>query len=104
MNITTVCQLTKQKKDLPCYAMGCSLFGDCAAEYEQQVSANIKQTNADKIRAMDDAELADFLYSAMHNTAECFAEGMFPYHPCPKEQDCKVCAINWLKQESEVGR
>ena len=54
-------------------------------------------TNAQKIRAMTDEELVNFLMRLMGH-AQCFAEGIFPYHPCPQEQNCKQCGIDWLKQ------
>ena len=57
-----------------------------------------KMTNADRIRAMSDEELAGFLMKLMHNNVQCFGEGMFPYHPCPQEQNCKQCGIDWLQQ------
>jgi hypothetical protein len=55
------------------------------------------KTNADHIRSMTDEELAKFLLEIMSNSV-CFGEGMFPYHPCPQEQDCEKCGLGWLKQ------
>lgn len=57
-------------------------------------------TNAQKIRAMTDKELVNFLMRLMGH-AQCFAEGIFPYHPCPQEQNCKQCGIDWLQQPVE---
>ena len=57
-----------------------------------------EMTNADRIRAMSDEELAGFLMKLMHNNIQCFGEGMFPYHPCTQEQNCKQCGIDWLQQ------
>lgn len=54
-------------------------------------------TNADHIRHMTDEELAKFLLEIMSNSV-CFGEGMFPYHPCPQDQDCEKCGLGWLKQ------
>ena len=54
-------------------------------------------TNAQKIRATTDEELVNFLMRLMGH-AQCFAEGIFPYHPCPQEQNCKQCGIDWLQQ------
>ena len=59
-------------------------------------------TNAQKIRAMNDEELVNFLMRLMGH-AQCFAEGIFPYHPCPQEQNCKQCGIDWLQQPCEGG-
>ena len=62
-------------------------------------------TNADRIRAMSDEDLAGFLMKLMHNNVQCFGEGMFPYHPCPQEQNCKQCGLDWLQQPSrEEGK
>ena len=61
-------------------------------------------TNAQKIRAMTDEELVNFLMRLMGH-AQCFAEGIFPYHPCPQEQNCKQCGLDWLQQPSrEEGK
>ena len=56
-------------------------------------------TNADRIRAMSDEELVNFLMRLMGH-AQCFgfAEGIFPYHPCPQNHNCKQCGIDWLQQ------
>ena len=63
-----------------------------------------KKTNADCIRAMSDEELVNFLMRLMGH-AQCFAEGIFPYHPCPQEQNCKQCGLDWLQQPSrEEGK
>ena len=56
-----------------------------------------KMTNADRIRAMTDEELVNFLMRLMGH-AQCFAEGIFPYHPCPQNYNCKQCGIDWLQQ------
>ena len=61
----------------------------------------VSMKNADKIRAMSDEELAGFLMKLMHNNVQCFGEGMFPYHPCPQEQNCKQCGLDWLQQPAE---
>lgn len=56
-----------------------------------------QKTNADHIRSMTDEELAKWLLRVSPE-APCFGEGAFPYHPCPQDQDCKKCGIDWLKQ------
>ena len=70
------------------------------AEFNRAVE-NKPMTNADRIRAMSDEELAGFLMKLMHNNVQCFGEGMFPYHPCPQEQNCKQCGLDWLQQPAE---
>ena len=59
-----------------------------------------KMTNADRIRSMSDEELVNFLMRLMGH-AQCFAEGIFPYHPCPQNYNCKQCGIDWLQQPAE---
>jgi hypothetical protein len=68
-------------------------FYNCSGGEEREAI----DTNADHIRAMTDEELAAFLMELMFKTP-CFGEGVFPYHPCPQDQDCKKCGVNWLKQ------
>ena len=53
------CKMTGKEKELPCSAAGCPLFGDCIVDYEKAIKK--PQTNADRIRAMSDEELAVFL-------------------------------------------
>lgn len=55
-------------------------------------SAERKQTNADKIRKMDDAELAAWLFAIQYH------ERCDHYNPFPS----KITAwLKWLKQEVE---
>ena len=61
-----------------------------------------EMTNADRIRSMTDEELVNFLMRLMGH-AQCFAEGIFPYHPCPQNHNCKQCGIDWLQQPAEEG-
>ena len=68
-----------------------------AALREQEGKDTYVHTNADRIRAMSDEELVNFLMRLMGH-AQCFAEGIFPYHPCPQNHNCKQCGIDWLQQ------
>lgn len=53
------------------------------------------QTNADKIRAMNDDELADLINREIGYCA--------PTGDCEKtSNDCKACWLDWLQQPSEV--
>lgn len=49
------------------------------------------KSNADKIRAMTDEELAEFLaeYRCAHKAPHC------------REANCEKCWLDWLKQEVE---
>ena len=54
------------------------------------------QTNADKIRAMSDEELADII---SREAGYCAPTG-----DCEKaSNDCKDCWLDWLKQSAEEG-
>ena len=55
--------------------------------------SQMKPSNADKIRQMSDEELAERL--SKQNFWNC------PPHdgPCPGEPGCRVCWLDWLKQE-----
>ena len=55
------------------------------------------QTNADRIRAMTDEELAVWL-SDMHDSVTCPNNGAIDCNP-----SCKRCWLNWLKQEVDDG-
>ena len=68
-----------------------------AALRGQECKDTNSPTNADRIRAMSDEELVNFLMRLMGH-AQCFAEGIFPYHPCPQNHNCKQCGIDWLQQ------
>lgn len=52
------------------------------------------QTNADRIRAMSDEELADFIDEPIlckgHGLGDCMSKG------------CNKCILEWLKQPAEV--
>ncbi len=54
-----------------------------------------KSSNADRIRAMTDEELATFLYHAWNNASWCSAKD------CPDEDSCLPCWLDWLRQEAE---
>lgn len=59
-------------------------------------------TNADRIRAMTDEELAEFIYKNGYGSCPqipvCpqFASGKMPY----TEDKCKACWLDWLKEEA----
>ena len=72
-------------------------------EHFREVTKKVEPlTNAQKIRSMADEELVNFLMRLMGH-AQCFAEGIFPYHPCPQNYNCKQCGIDWLQQPCEGG-
>ena len=75
----------------------------CTFEQESHCEHN-KATNADRIRAMSDEELAKWLLDVMSHKVACFGEGAFQYTPCRNtEHDCVKCGVSWLKQPAEKG-
>ena len=82
------------------YEYGCT---KPLAETCPLINLNAKRkpmTNADRIRSMTDEELVSFLMRLMGH-AQCFAEGIFHYHPCPQNYNCKQCGIDWLQKTTE---
>ena len=55
------CLMNGLEVNYPC-SPSCALFGDCVTAFESQKKANVR-TNADRIRAMSDEELAEFLWN-----------------------------------------
>jgi len=66
---------------------GCKSNGGCGKP----------QTNADRIRAMTDEELASFLYHSWNNALWCNGG-------CDGECSCEPCWLNWLKQEVDDAK
>ena len=94
-------------KKLVCY--NCGGHGFITATYENgQTSAicpvcggigthEIQMTNADRIRAMSDEELAELID---RETDSCAPTG-----DCEKmSRDCKACWLDWLQQPAEGDR
>jgi hypothetical protein len=91
------CYWYKEEQDMGAYIPYCdckNIFPidpkDC--ENCDQYHSKYKKTNADRIRAMTDEELAEFI-------------GRDPMHDiCPNncnedpDRPCKVCVLNWLKE------
>lgn len=59
-----------------------------------------KQTNADRIRAMSDEELTEFLLNRDLNLLEKASKAVGFTYGVDREQ-CFVEVIGWLKQEAE---
>ena len=80
------CKMTGKQTELPCSAAGCPLFGDCVVDYEKATKK--PQTNADRIRAMSDEELATDLLDMFQDICE---DGV----------PSKEWMLEWLKQPAE---
>lgn len=59
-------------------------------------------TNADRIRAMTDEELAEFAASTGQGCApgENLVECCFDHKDGPVEADCRKCWLDWLREEA----
>lgn len=72
----------------PC-SPACPLFGDCVVAFQNEQKKWV-QTNADRIRAMDDETLAEFLYR--------YFWGRLANLPNREER-----LLEWLQQPAEEG-
>lgn len=81
----------------PC-SPACHLFGDCVVAFQNEQKKRV-QTNADRIRAMSDKELAEFLcHFRSDDAATCSG--------CKSEHYCRPGhngMIDWLQQPVEEG-
>ena len=55
----------------------------------------VAMSNADKIRAMNDEELAEFLDDM------CLVKTDFHCEECNNPLNCDVCYLDWLQSEAE---
>ena len=99
------CRNLKYKDDGRERYAWCPLIGDNPSlEFDRYCGGYKKMTNADRIRSMDDAKLAEFLLKVntayaepcMTGESDCVWED-YPTH----DKGCKDCFLEWLK--SEVG-
>ena len=71
----------------------CDSYPDCVGCSYSDPFKKPKQTNADRIRAMSDEELAKTLSG----------EEIYPWCTKPCEYDnCTDCVLAWLKQEADT--
>ena len=91
------------KTGITCYRNGgCGPYEmrscyECPAsksDYVQVKTAPKPQTNADRIRAMSDEELARYLDGVKQSTYNCTM-------PCNGET-CVKCWLDWLKEEAKT--
>ena len=81
----------------PCSPV-CPLFGDCVVAFRNEQKKRVR-TNADRIRAMSDEELAKFLC----NFRSCDSSE-HPCNGCQAEPYCMIGhngMIDWLQQPAE---
>ena len=85
------CKLSGEDVELPCAAANCPLFGDCAVQYT--VESQKKMTNADRIRAMTDEQLAVVIMCPKEIGGAV---------SCEVDVPCVECCQKWLQQPAEV--
>lgn len=83
------CLMNGLEVNYPCSPV-CALFGDCVTAFEAQKKENVR-TNADRIRAMSDEELAEYIAGLMDDANS----GSVIYSNRPEEW------LEWLKQPAE---
>lgn len=65
------------------------------------MSSWIRLTNADRIRAMTDEELAEFVNDLFYGLQD--NPGMCDVCDRDSVQNCKACWLDWLKASTEEG-
>lgn len=81
----------------------CSCGGDeskCDFYEDKRKKATPKTTNADRIRAMTDEELAEVVNDIFYGLNE--NPGMCDVCDNDSIQNCKQCWLNWLRQEATL--
>lgn len=86
--------MTGKEKELPCSAAGCPLFGDCIVDYEKATKK--PKTNADRIRGLNDEELAKWMLQFVIDCTEATLG-----EDCSFEDGAETAMVNWLKQPAE---
>ncbi|MST57267.1 hypothetical protein [Waltera intestinalis] len=90
-NCKHLCTMQNYKKE---YYKWCSLIDDCPQEDIERCCENYApMTNADRIRNMNDEELAMAIM--------CPAEFTGSDKVCDFSHDCKDCTLAWLQKERE---
>lgn len=88
------CLIKNIEVNYPC-SPTCALYGDCMTAFLETRKRRVR-TNADRIRAMSDEELAEWMCSLM--TAECCDQR------CPARDICNLGdngLVKWMKQPAE---
>lgn len=81
------CLMNGLEVNYPC-SPSCALFGDCVTAFESQKKANVR-TNADRIRAMTDEELAELLFQVGYDNGWGMKEYALEWLQQPAEEDDK---------------
>lgn len=92
------CLMNGLEVNYPCSPV-CSLFGDCVTAFESQKKASVR-TNADRIRAMSDEELAKLIVK--HKPLYSWCKGVREIWMKPNVTKVQAW-LEWLKQPAEGG-
>ena len=74
------------------------ILDECSFGCAMRRTFENKPTNADRIRAMTDAELAKYIDLHTAEAMWCNA----PPDDCPPHETCELCILDWLKSAVEV--
>ena len=93
------CKISREKIDLPCPYTGCPNSEKCEELYallheRSTLVEGCSMTNADRIRAMTDEELA----KAFDYEFEACPPDVDRDKWCASDDDCKLCWLDWLRQ------
>ena len=82
----------------------CDIYMSCLLNYDGPAcrrNRTVEPTNADRIRAMSDEELADYAYKVLGNYC-CPPEREHATRSCiiDMKEDCDNCWLDWLRQEA----
>ena len=88
--------MLKDKYDGCCENSGCEAFDNCTECWDEWAERNPPMTNADRIRAMSDEELMEFICQQKY-IVMC-KEGCLE---CTYHGDCEKRFLEWLKQPAE---
>ena len=97
MKNCNICYLRDAK---PCYECSTCMAGDC--HFRPAPKAK-KQSNADRIRAMSDEELAEFISRIEIGDFGPQVYGKTFCDLCSGQYECDDCRLWWLQQPAEEG-
>lgn len=83
----------------PCSPV-CPLFGDCVVAFRNEQKKRVR-TNADRIRAMSDEELAEFISRIEIGDFGPQVYGKTFCDLCSGQYECDDCRLWWLQQPAE---
>lgn len=95
MKNCNICYLRDTK---PCYECSACMAGDC--HFRPAPKAK-KQSNADRIRAMSDEELAEFISRIEIGDFGPQVYGKTFCDLCSGQYECDDCRLWWLQQPAE---